>query len=214
MPSTATAADTRALHAAAREEARTVVREHVARTDAYPTGPEIGALFGRTARWGLQQIDAVRSEAPPADVPPLAPETGGNSDGTPVTGWEGTAATSIVLVVFAVSALTSYMHQAHLAHLAGEGRLSWLLPLTVDGLVFGALLTIRTLRKLGARVPGGLRLVLAFAFASSTAANVVAADPTTIGRVVAAWPPLVAFIVHEVASVLFDAIAEARKTEG
>jgi Protein of unknown function (DUF2637) len=105
--------------------------------------------------------------------------------------------TSAVLAVAVVAAVASYDHQRALAALAGGGWRAWLLPVSVDGLVVAASMSMLVRRRAG--VPAGS---LAWAsllagIGASLAANVAAADPTAIGRLVAAWPPVALLLAWE-----------------
>ena len=71
------------------------------------------------------------------------------------------------------------------------------MPLAVDGLVVAASMTMMARRRAG-KDAGWLAWVsLAAAIAASLAANVAAAQPTLIGRAVAAWPPLALLLAYE-----------------
>jgi hypothetical protein len=99
-----------------------------------------------------------------------------------------------VLLVAAVAAVVSYAHMQHVAHREGEAWRSFLLPLSVDGLMVAASMVLLHRRRAGL---GGGTLpwaALLAGVAASLAANVAAAEPTTTARIVAAWPA-VAFAV-------------------
>jgi hypothetical protein len=65
-----------------------------------------------------------------------------------------------------------------------------ILPLSVDGLLVAASLVLLVRRKAGRRA-GVLPWVgLLLGVGASLAANVAATQPTVLGRVVAAWPPV------------------------
>ena len=121
------------------------------------------------------------------------------SDGTPsaVPSAVRGITTFAVLAVAVVAAVASYDHQRALAELAGEGWRAWLIPVSVDGLVVAASMTMLVRRRAG--LPAG---ALAWAsllagLGASLAANVAAADPTAVGRVVAAWPPVALLLAWE-----------------
>jgi hypothetical protein len=129
----------------------------------------------------------------PAVVPATAPETS--------TAQRRLMSTAVV-VVAAVAATASYGHQRALAELAGEGWRSWLLPLSVDGLLTTATMLMLTRRRAGQRAGALTWTALALGIVTSVAANVVGADPTLadpvlVGRLVAAWPPLALFLSLE-----------------
>jgi hypothetical protein len=102
-----------------------------------------------------------------------------------------------VSVVAAVAATVSFMHMHHLAHRAGEGWRAWLVPLAVDGLVVAASMTMMARRRAGKNAGWLAWVSLAAGIAASLAANVAAAQPTLIGRAVAAWPPLALLLAYE-----------------
>jgi hypothetical protein len=67
--------------------------------------------------------------------------------------------TLAVLAVALVAAIASYDHQRALAELAGEGWRAWLLPVSVDGLVVAASMSMLVRRRVGlpqAHSPGHL----------------------------------------------------------
>jgi hypothetical protein len=99
--------------------------------------------------------------------------------------------------VAGVAAVASYAHTRDLAERAGEGWLSWLLPLAVDGLVVAASMTMVARRRTG-RSAGALSWVSLLAgLGASLGANVAAAEPTLIGRAVSAWPPVALLLAYE-----------------
>jgi len=113
-------------------------------------------------------------------------------------GWAVRVVTvAAVLLVAAVAAVVSYAHMQEVAERAGEGWRSWLLPLSVDGLVVAASMVLLTRRRAG--LPGG-RLAWAALLGgvgASLAANIAAAEPTVTARVVAAWPALAFAVAFE-----------------
>ncbi|MGH9289527.1 MAG: DUF2637 domain-containing protein [Acidimicrobiales bacterium] len=102
-----------------------------------------------------------------------------------------------VVAVALVAAVASYDHQRSLAEMAGENWRAWLLPISVDGLVLVASRTMLVHRRIGH--PGGLLawVALLLGLTASLAANVAAAEPTLIGRLVAAWPPVALLFSYE-----------------
>jgi Protein of unknown function (DUF2637) len=104
--------------------------------------------------------------------------------------WVRVCTVTAVVVVAGVAAVVSYAHMRHLAELAGEAWRADILPLSVDGLLVAASLVLLVRRKAGRRA-GLLPWVgLLLGVAASLVANVAAAQPTVLGRVVAGWPPL------------------------
>jgi hypothetical protein len=105
--------------------------------------------------------------------------------------------TLAVLAVAVVAAAASYDHQRLLAELAGEGWRAWLLPVSVDGLVVAASMSMLVRRRSGLRAGGLAWVALLLGIGASLAANVAAADPSPVGRLVAAWPPLALLLSYE-----------------
>lgn len=166
------------------------------------SGTQLGDRYGKSPRWGRQQIEAARAEDA-ASVPAARNGTNGSaavvpaatSDRDPKSERHSAPltreltvdpqrrpwwATAVTVLVALVAAAASYGHQLEVAKVAGEPELiAHAVPLTVDGLVVAALWA-------GDRGRWWLRLALAV----SVAANVAAAEPTTLGYAVAGWPPL------------------------
>jgi hypothetical protein len=105
--------------------------------------------------------------------------------------------TLVATVVALVAAAASYEHQRTLAELAGEGALAWALPISVDGMMLATSRSILRRRRASMPVPFLSWFGLALGFLASVAANVAAAEPTLIGRLLAAWPPVALFITYE-----------------
>jgi hypothetical protein len=124
-----------------------------------------------------------------AAVPPV------RMAGVPV--WVRRITTAAVLAVAVVAAVASYEHMRALAAMAGEGWRSWLLPISVDGLAVAASMTMLVRRR--ADQPAGVLpwVALLLGLGASLAANVAAADPTVVGRLVAAWPPVGLLLSYE-----------------
>ncbi|MDX3099959.1 DUF2637 domain-containing protein [Nonomuraea angiospora] len=103
-----------------------------------------------------------------------------------VIGW--TTILTVVLLA-AIAATVSYRHLHMLAVRHGES--SWsaaLLPLSVDGMILAAsmaLLSDSRRGKRGGLLPWSLLIIGSLA---SVGANVAVAEPSIIGRAVAAWP--------------------------
>lgn len=118
----------------------------------------------------------------PASVPPATPGV-------------RRVTTAAVLAVALVAGAASYDHQRFLAHLAGEGLLAYLFPVSVDGLMVAASMSMLVRRRAGEPAGKLAWCALLLGLAASLAANVIAADPSLVDpmlvrRVVAAWPPL------------------------
>ena len=113
------------------------------------------------------------------------------------TSWVRRTTTVAVVLVALVAAVASYEHMRALAVLAGEDWRSWLLPISVDGLAVAASMTMLVSRRSG--IPAGALpwVALLLGLGASLAANVAAADPTVVGRLVAAWPPVGLLLSYE-----------------
>jgi hypothetical protein len=105
--------------------------------------------------------------------------------------------TLVVVTVAVVAAAASYQHQQTLAALAGEGWLAWALPISADGMMLATGRSILRRRRSGIPAPFLSWFGLALGFVASVAANVAAAHPTVVGRLIAAWPPVALFIAYE-----------------
>lgn len=102
--------------------------------------------------------------------------------------------TASVVVVAGVAAVVSYAHMAQLAARAGEDWRSWLIPISVDGLVVAASMVLLTRRRAG--LAGGALAwgALAVGVLASLAANMADARPEVTAVLVAGWAP-VAFAI-------------------
>jgi Protein of unknown function (DUF2637) len=120
---------------------------------------------------------------------------GAGQVGVPV--WVRRITTTAVVAVAVVAAVASYEHMRALAGLAGEGWRSWLLPVSVDGLAVAASMTMLVRRRTGDQAGVLPWVALLLGLGASLAANVAAADPTVVGRLVAAWPPVGLLLSYE-----------------
>jgi hypothetical protein len=94
-----------------------------------------------------------------------------------------------VVLLAGIAAVVSYGHLHLLAVRHGQGGLaSALIPLSVDGMIVAASMSLLLDSRVGRRggvLPWALLIVGA---AASLAANIAVAEPTVTGRVIAAWP--------------------------
>ena len=99
-----------------------------------------------------------------------------------------------VVVVAVIAAVVSYSHMQQLADHAGEAWRSWLIPLSIDGLVVAASMVLVTARRTG--VGGGVLAwgALGTGVVASLAANMADARAQVTAVLVAGWPA-VAFAV-------------------
>jgi Protein of unknown function (DUF2637) len=88
-----------------------------------------------------------------------------------------------------IAGTVSYLHMHVLVELHGQpGWVAVLTPLSVDGMIVAVSTTLLAESRSGGR--GGLLpwALLVIGSMASLAANVAVAEPTTTGRVIAAWP--------------------------
>lgn len=99
-------------------------------------------------------------------------------------------AVTSVFLVGGVAAVVSYCHIYDLALAHGEGWRAILIPLSVDGMLVASTTAIVTKRR--GRQPAGWVpwLGLTLGIVASLLANIAAAHPDLIARLIAAWPPL------------------------
>jgi hypothetical protein len=103
--------------------------------------------------------------------------------------WIEACTTASVGLLAVIAAVVSYGHMHLLALEHGEGAMaSALIPLSVDGMIVAASMSLLLDSRLGRR--GGLLpwALLIIGAAASLAANIAVAEPTVAGRVIAAWP--------------------------
>lgn len=103
-----------------------------------------------------------------------------------------------VAIVATVAAVVSYAHMQAVAEHAGEGWRSWLEPFSVDGLLIGASLVVYIRRRSALAW-----LAIAIGLLVSLAANLAAAEPTVISRLVSAWPAIALALSYETLLTLF-----------
>jgi hypothetical protein len=103
--------------------------------------------------------------------------------------WIRRTTTICVALLALIAATVSYLHMHMLVELHGQpGWVAALTPFSVDGMIVAASTTLLADSRAGER--GGV-LPWALLVAGSTAslaANVAVAEPTVVGRVIAAWP--------------------------
>lgn len=113
--------------------------------------------------------------------------------------WVRRAQGFVVVSVAVVAFVGSYTHMQNLAADAGEGWRAWLLPISVDGMVISASLTMFVRRRTGQR--GGLLawVTLLVGLGASLAANIASAQPTAKAQALAAVYPIALLAVSELA---------------
>jgi hypothetical protein len=103
--------------------------------------------------------------------------------------WIRRTTTGCVGLLALIAGTVSYLHMHTLVQLHGQpGWVAALTPLSVDGMIVAASTTLLADSRAGER--GGVLpwALLVVGSAASLAANVAVAQPTTAGRVIAAWP--------------------------
>ena len=112
---------------------------------------------------------------------------------TPRVRW---AAVGTVLILAGVAAYMSYGHLRAVAQGQGEDAAA-LFPISVDGLIVAASLVLLVQRRCGQ--PGGVLpwAGLLLGVAATIAGNVASAEPSTLARLVAAWPPVAFALSYE-----------------
>ena len=103
--------------------------------------------------------------------------------------WIKWTTTGCVALLALIAGTVSYLHMHTLV--ASHGQPGWvaaLTPISVNGMIVAASTTLLADSRSGRR-PGGLPWALLLAGSvASLAANVAVAEPTAIGRIIAAWP--------------------------
>jgi hypothetical protein len=132
---------------------------------------------------------------------PSAAPAGGGSQPPPAGTWSRRiirwVTTIAVIVVAGCAARSSYEHQRTVVEMAGEHRSAWYMPLSVDGMMLIASLNMLVRRWDGQRAGWLTWTALLLGGAASLAANIAAAEPTLIGRVVAGWSPVCLIVSYE-----------------
>lgn len=167
----------------------------------------LAAQFGRSPRWAQDRIAEVRKGRSALGTPGsnngnhevnLATSSGRAPTPEAAAGQRAQRLDALIVSLVAlVAAAASYQHQRTLVTLAGEGWLAWALPVSVDGMMLATGRSI--LRRRRAGISASLLSWFGFALGlvASVAANVAAAEPTLVGRLIAAWPPVALFIAYE-----------------
>ena len=166
----------------------------------------LAAQFDRSPRWAQDRIAEARRQR--STLPPLSSNGSDHAAHAPFASQPaanqppaGSTAqrldTLIVAVVALVAAAASYQHQRTLGALAGEGWLAWALPISVDGMMLATGRSILRRHRAGIPAPFLSWFGFTLGFVASVAANVAAAHPTPVGRLIAAWPPVALFIAYE-----------------
>ena len=110
-----------------------------------------------------------------------------------------TAKHAAIGAVAGIAAYASYTHMRDLAVTHGQhSTVAALLPVSVDGMLVVATLVMREDRQAGHRVRTWAWIAFVLGVAASVVANVLAALPDLISRVISAWPAVALLLVIEV----------------
>jgi Protein of unknown function (DUF2637) len=129
--------------------------------------------------------------------------------------WIRWTTTGCVAVLALIAGTVSYLHMHTLV--ASHGQPGWvaaLTPISVDGMIVAASTTLLADSQSGRR-PGVLPWALLLAGSmASPAPNVAVAEPTVIGRVIAAWPSFALTASYELLTrQVLGSAAEAAERE-
>jgi Protein of unknown function (DUF2637) len=103
--------------------------------------------------------------------------------------WIRWTTTGCVALLALIAGTVSYLHMHGLVALHGQpGWVASLTPLSVDGMIVAASATLLAESRAGRRGAVLPWALLVAGSVASLAANVAVAEPTLIGRVIAAWP--------------------------
>lgn len=220
MTSNVTALSARTGTAAERRAAARDAYRQALADDESLSGAELGRRFGMSDRWGRLRITEAQDAPQPTGEPaatgansfqPAGAEPAGHQrvddDGPAPAGpiaagrWARVVirwiAALTVIGVAACAARASYEHQRTVVEMAGERDAAWYLPLSVDGMMLVASLNM-LVRRWDNQPAGRLTwAALLLGGIASLGANVAAAEPTLIGRLVAAWPPVCLIVSYE-----------------
>jgi Protein of unknown function (DUF2637) len=112
--------------------------------------------------------------------------------------WIRLTTTGCVALLALIAGTVSYLHMHLLVELYGQpGWVAALTPLSVDGMIVAASTTLLADSRVGGR--GGMLpwALLVAGSAASLAADVAVAEPTTTGRIIAAWPSFSLIAAYE-----------------
>jgi hypothetical protein len=113
--------------------------------------------------------------------------------------WIKVTTIGCVAMLALIAGTVSYLHMHLLVELHGQpGWVAALTPLSVDGMIVAASMTQLADSRDGGR--GGFLpwALLVAGSAASLAANVAVAEPTVMGRVIAAWPSFSLIAAYEI----------------
>lgn len=128
--------------------------------------------------------------------------------------WIDRATVGAVLAVAAIAAIVSYRHMRAVALAHGEDPLNAaVIPLSVDGLIVAASMSMLRASRRGRRPPALAYALLVVASAASLAANVIHAEPDVTARVIAAWPSFALIGAYELLMRMIRTSGRATATD-
>ncbi|MGH3661469.1 MAG: DUF2637 domain-containing protein [Micromonosporaceae bacterium] len=111
------------------------------------------------------------------------------------------ARTTSATVVAGVAAVASYTHMRDLAAAHGQPDvLAHLLPLSVDGMLIVSTIAMADDKAAGKTARLSARVSFTIGVVASIGANVLAAPPGLIARIISAWPAVALLLVVEMTS--------------
>jgi len=116
----------------------------------------------------------------------------------PADRWIKRTTTGCVVMLAIIAGTVSYLHMHVLVARYGQpGWVAALTPFSVDGMIVAASTTLLAESRAGR--PGGVLpwAVLVAGSVGSLVANVAVAEPTVMGRVIAAWPSFALTVSYE-----------------
>ena len=128
-------------------------------------------------------------------------------------GWIRWTTIGCAALLALIAGTVSYLHMHRLVALHGQpGWVASLTPLSVDGMIVAASTTLLADSRTGRR--GGVLpwALLVAGSVASLAANVAVAEPTLIGRVIAAWPSFALTASYERRRAALCGGAQSRST--
>lgn len=107
--------------------------------------------------------------------------------------------TLVVLLLAAVAGVVSYRHALEVVTAHGEsGWVAYLVPLTVDGLIYASSMVLLYAARNGHRAPLLARFTLGLGILATLAANVATGlTHGPVGAIVAAWPAVALVLAYE-----------------
>jgi len=122
--------------------------------------------------------------------------------------------TAVVVLLAAVAAVVSYRHAYEVISAHGEsGWVAYLVPLTIDGLIFAASMVLLDTARRGATRPKLAYFTLGLGILATLAANVMHGwEHGPIGAIVAAWPAVALVLSYELLMGLIRRTATAPAT--